>query len=222
MTGKKLIVPFIEGLENMDYESLELSLEQNGSKSSISNVNWPEAFPYQPDCFFSTGFSRTHFAVSFHVRGLDLRAVSLEDDGNIWEDSCCEFFVENPEGGTYYNFEINCIGALLNGVGPGRENRVRREKDILNKIIRFSTLEPRKYEEDGKIFNWGVAMVIPLSLIGTEAGKMPSSLKANFYKCGDKTAHPHFLSWNPVLCPQPDFHRPEYFGELIFSKTGKA
>ena len=36
-----------------------------------------------------------------------------------------------------------------------------------------------------------------------------------FYKCGDKTAHPHFLSWNPVGTPAPDFHRPDFFGELI-------
>lgn len=212
-----MLVPFIEGLENMDYEALELALETQGAKDSIANVNWPGDFPYKPDCCFSVAISGSHFAVSFHVRGLDLRAASLEDDGNIWEDSCCEFFVENPGTGTYCNFEINCIGALLNGVGAGREGRIRRGKEELKNIIRFSTLEPKKYDEAGRIFNWGVAMLIPFEMIGIEAGSLPKSLKANFYKCGDKTAHPHFLSWNPVLCPSPDFHRPEYFGELILA-----
>ena len=39
---------------------------------------------------------------------------------------------------------------------------------------------------------------------------------ANFYKCGDETQKPHYLSWNPVKTSKPDFHRPEYFGKLIF------
>ena len=38
----------------------------------------------------------------------------------------------------------------------------------------------------------------------------------NFYKCGDKQVEPHYLSWNPVLTDNPDFHRPEYFGKVIF------
>ena len=42
------------------------------------------------------------------------------------------------------------------------------------------------------------------------------TLKANVYKCGDKTEHPHYLAWNRVEAPAPDFHRPECFGEMIF------
>ena len=44
---------------------------------------------------------------------------------------------------------------------------------------------------------------------------LPKAVRGNFYKCGDKTAHPHFVSWNPVGTPSPDFHRPEFFGELL-------
>jgi hypothetical protein len=40
--------------------------------------------------------------------------------------------------------------------------------------------------------------------------------RANFYKCGDKTSHPHWLTWNPVDKPRPDFHLPQYFGTLVF------
>ena len=42
--------------------------------------------------------------------------------------------------------------------------------------------------------------------------------RANFYKCGDLTKHEHYISWNSVECEEPDFHRPEYFCELIFSE----
>ena len=41
--------------------------------------------------------------------------------------------------------------------------------------------------------------------------------RGNCYKCGDRTEHPHFLAWNPVHTPTPDFHRPEFLGEMILS-----
>ncbi|MBP5277596.1 MAG: hypothetical protein J6Z18_03800, partial [Prevotella sp.] len=42
------------------------------------------------------------------------------------------------------------------------------------------------------------------------------SFRANFYKCGDLLPKPHFLSWNAVEIPQPDFHRPDQFGKVTF------
>ena len=33
----------------------------------------------------------------------------------------------------------------------------------------------------------------------------------------DKTAHPHYLSWSPIGTEKPDFHRPEFFGELVLA-----
>ena len=65
-----------------------------------------------------------------------------------------------------------------------------------------------------------LSYAIPLSLLQLfypgytwQKGKV---MRANFYKCGDLTVHPHFLSWNPVTSEQPDFHRPCDFGELYF------
>ena len=55
----------------------------------------------------------------------------------------------------------------------------------------------------------GSLVILPLDVSD------PESIRANFYKCGDKTAHPHYLSWSPIDTPKPDFHRPEFFGELI-------
>lgn len=218
MNKMRINVPFIKGLQNMDYSALKEALANNSSEGSVDNVNWPEEFPYKPSCAFRIARSESHIAVSFQVNGLDLRAASIEDDGNIWEDSCCEFFVENPKEGKYCNFEINCIGRLLNGLGAGRNDRIRRGSDDLKRIIRFSSLEPKAYNENGKTFTWGVAMVIPFDLIGIDGDNLPERLGANFYKCGDLTAHPHFLSWSPVGCPSPDFHRPEFFGELVFGE----
>lgn len=215
-TVKRLKVPFIGGLENMDMEQLDMALELEGAKGVAGEVNWPGEYPYRPDCCFAVAHSGTHFAVMYHVRGLDLRAVAMEDNGHVWEDSCCEFFVADPCDGTYCNFELNCIGTLLSAKGAGRNGRVQRTPEELSSVRRFTTVTRKVWEENGKIFQWSAGMVIPFSLMGVTPGNIPHLMKANFYKCGDRTAHTHFLSWNPVGCPDPDFHRPEYFGILEF------
>ena len=87
--------------------------------------------------------------------------------------------------------------------------------EALSRVVRHSTLQRKQRELDGKIFGWSVGMCVPFDLIGADPDNLPSSIRANFYKCADKSAHPHFLSWNPIDVPSPDFHRPEFFGELI-------
>ena len=44
------------------------------------------------------------------------------------------------------------------------------------------------------------------------------TIRANFYKCGDKLQQPHFLSWNPISTPRPNFHVPQFFGTLELEK----
>ena len=61
---------------------------------------------------------------------------------------------------------------------------------------------------------WSLELELPFALF-CEGPGVPERLQCNFYKCGDKTDTPHFLSWNPVEVASPDFHRPEFFGELI-------
>lgn len=207
-------VPFIEGIEKMSYEEMDMAMETGAAKSFIGCVNWQE-YPYRPDVAFSVARSRTHLAVLYHVRGLDLRAMAMEDNGNVWEDSCCEFFAADPSDSTYYNFEMNCIGTLLASKRTSRENAEMFSAEALSRVVRHSTLQRKQRELDGKIFGWSVGMCVPFDLIGADPDNLPSSIRANFYKCADKSAHPHFLSWSPIDVPSPDFHRPEFFGELI-------
>lgn len=211
----RMKLPYIEGLEEMTYGELDLAMETGAAKSFIGCVNWKE-YPYRPDVAFSVAHSRTHLAVLYHVRGLDLRAAALEDNGPVWEDSCCEMFIADPSDGTYYNFEMNCIGTLLAAKRKSREDAVHFTEEALSRIKRFSTLEKRPVDLAGRIFGWSIGLCVPFSLIGIDPDSLPASIRANFYKCADKSAHPHFLSWSPIEIPAPDFHRPEFFGELVF------
>lgn len=214
-TVKRIRVPFIEGLENMTLQELDLAMEKSAAKFAVCENNWPKEAPYTPDCNGSIARTASHLVVMFHVRGLDLRATQIEDNGRSWEDSCCEFFVTDPYDGTYYNFELTCIGSLLSSKRKSRLDSVLREKEDVARVIRHSSLAHEETEISDRIFSWTVAMLIPYDLIGIDRDNVPVSVRGNFYKCGDLTAHPHFLSWNPIGTPKPDFHRPEYFGELI-------
>ncbi len=207
---KRLSVPLAD-FENQDLDTV---LELSGARFDVDCVNWPEAFPYAPLCGGRVARTRDALVVDFRVSGLDLRARNTADNGRQWEDSCVEVFIQDPEDGNYYNFEINALGKVLACKGPERHNRTPRPAEEMEQILRFTQMEGGPLEQEG-IHTWRVGVIIPFYLIGIDPENLPRSIRANFYKCGDKTAHPHFLSWSPVETPKPDFHRPEFFGELI-------
>ena len=116
-----------------------------------------------------------------------------------------------PERETrYFNFEINPNGCLYIGFGHGREDSTMLcRKDMR----RFFDIRPQR-TPDG----WKVYYRIPRSFLRLFWPDFAFSgiLRANVYKCGELTEHEHYLSWNPVLSAQPDFHRPEDFGMMRF------
>lgn len=210
---KTLRIPL---LQHLDEQDLDTALELDGAPFSVDQVNWPESYPYAPFCNGRIARTQDALVVDFRVSGLDLRAQNLSDNGSQWEDSCCEFFVEDPDGSCYYNFEVNPLGKVLAAAGPDRNYRVRRPAEEMEEILRTARFEgPQDY--CGGIWDWRVTLLIPFHLIGVDADRLPAKLRANLYKCGDCTAHPHFLSWSPIGTPQPDFHRPDFFGELLLA-----
>jgi len=215
-------IPFIKDLSKTDDRLFLLRMEESGARILVSSNNWPDQYPYVPICGGSVALTEGAIAVHFHVRGLDLRAMNTEDNMFQFQDSCCEFFVMDPTGDKYYNFEVNCLGKILAASGDGRKDRAKRPSSQMERIRRISWKDGYgaavPFNLEGDIFTWDVALLIPLDLIGVDKDNLPEVLKANFYKCGDLTAHPHYTSWSPIVTPKPDFHRPEFFGELILPR----
>lgn len=215
MESKKLVLPYVEGLDNAaGLEEFSSMLCNATAATKVATLNWPDDFPYCPECNVRAAWCDKGLGILYNVNGLDLRALAMSDNGSVWQDSCCEFFVSDPCDGTYYNFEMNCIGTLLVSKRKSREDCVHYTAEKLKKVKRFTSLERKQVEINDKEFSWSVGMFIPFSLIGIDKHHIPTSLKANFYKCGDLTAHTHFLSWSPIDAPKPDFHRPDFFGTL--------
>ena len=208
---KTLRIPLLASLEGTD---LDTALELEGARFSVDQCNWPDKFPYAPFCCGRMARTEDSLVVDFRVSGLDLRVQNLEDGGHSWEDSCCELFLQRPGAAEYVNFEVNAAGKMTAARGTGRVDRKSLTPEEFGQIVRMASIEgPQDYA--GGVWTWRVILLIPFELIGLDPENLPESLRGNIYKCGDLTAHPHFLSWAPVGTPAPDFHRPEYFGEFL-------
>lgn len=114
------------------------------------------------------------------------------------------------------NFEFNCIGTCDAARRLSREEKTSLTDEEYKSIIRYSSLENKTFNEKKGIYDWELLVAIPLSVMGLDPQNLPEKILANFYNCADDTEYPHFVSWNPIDLPNPDFHCPKFFGELYF------
>lgn len=153
-------------------------------------------------------------ALYVHMQAVepDVRAEYTAPLSKVCEDSCMEFFFcPSPEDDRYVNFEINPNCCTHIGVGSCRADSVRiipKDEDALFQKHANPTAD-----------GWEVTYQIPVfflrSLFPGYALESGTVIRANCYKCGDLTVKPHYLSWNPVVHPTPDFHRSCDFGTMI-------
>lgn len=210
-----LHVPMLVNLDENDLAKAADTLHIDGVKGRIDIVNWPKEYPYAPTAEFNIGHSSTHIFIDFFVRGNSVRAFNSENNSRVHQDSCVEFFVEPTGDVPYYNFEFNCIGTIHGACRMDRHNGTPITDEVLNSVKRLSSLGNTPFEEREGLCAWNLTVAIPFSAMGIKYEGKSIEMRANFYKCGDLTAMPHFLSWAPINTPEPDFHRPEFFQSLI-------
>ncbi len=215
---KTLIVNLLQ-LSSITAQDVPASLDQAHIPfQAIDEVNWSAEYPYAPSVQFRMAYMEDKILIHYMVEEQSVRAVAEKDNGSVWQDSCCEFFVSPTDDGTYYNIEANCAGQILLANGAGRHDRTFADPTVISQIDRWSSLGRTPFEE--KIGNcaWEMALVIPTTVFfkHNRVQLKGQKMRANFYKCGDLLQTPHFLSWNKIDVPTPDFHRPEFFGMIEF------
>lgn len=189
-------------------------LQQSGARAAINQVNWAEDFPKQLPVTVRVAHGGDRLYLLYEVTGESVRAENTRDFGSVWQDSCVEFFMQREGEAGYRNFECNVLGVLLSRHHKTREDAVSQSQHMPT-IIRYGTIQHR-YEDEKQVSDWSMYLEIPKSALGFETGESLDGqrIRANFYKCGDNTPEPHFLSWNPIDLPKPNFHVPEFFGLL--------
>jgi hypothetical protein len=175
---------------------------------------------YEPRVEARACYSPNFLYIFFKAWEPKIRIRYTQFQDPVWKDSCVEFFIDPfPEKKLgYINIETNAVGAMLIHFGPGRGKRESIPREALGG---FEIIPSVKKPVDGPYGAdmWTLAYRLPLALFDKYyRGKVaPGRLaRANFYKCGDETEVPHYGAWNTVETPKPDFHRPEYFGQLVF------
>lgn len=202
-----------KGIEYVDLKGLAVSPENlpggwNAAEwANVSHYVWDET-GYCPDVRAAASMNDGGLTVLMLAKEETISGTVTAVGGGVCVDSCMEcFFCPFPEDARYLNVEVNCIGTAHIAVGEGRNGRSVWSE--LPEGVRVSA----SAHVNGW---WAMSFHIPGSLLQQVYGKQltaGSELRGNFYKC-DETIHPHFGTWNRVVAPQPDFHRPECFGAM--------
>ena len=195
---------------------------------------WPDIAPlavdhylwlengYRPKVEARVCWSCRFLHVRFRVEERRVRVRYTKFQDPVYKDSCVEFFVDMfPEKRLgYVNFETNAAGTLLAAFGPDRSRRAPLwPEDLAGWAVESQVPGPVDGEYGAEA--WTLEYRVPLALFKKLYGEevRPGRLAAaNFYKCGDETEFPHYGAWSPIARPAPDFHRPEFFGEIVFGR----
>lgn len=180
------------------------------SPGELNFYNWEAERPYHPKTSFRLAFSKNFLAVHMVTNETELRAVNTDVDSPCYEDSCMEFFFA-PFGtkNGYINIEVNPLSAYLAEFGKARDGRRLLSELTPEKPAVFSSIN-----ENG----WETNINVPYSLIESVFKRpfdpLDCDFYADFFKCGDLTSHPHWLSYTAMGENPPGFHNPSCFEKV--------
>jgi hypothetical protein len=92
------------------------------------------------------------------------------------------------------------------------------EELIENEIQIASSIGNKAFEEKSGENLLEMTVVIPKPVFIHNQGLQLTQLTAdaNFYKCGNDSRQPNYLTWSPLGTERPGFYQPDFFGLLRF------
>lgn len=178
---------------------------------------------FKPEAQAKMMYDDENLYVIFHVKDRYVRCITQEINGPVWEDGAVEFFFA-PDSGKpllYFNLETNCGGTPLMhyNLVPRKESQVLATDEIMK--IEIAHTLPKIIDPEMKDpVTWTLEYRIPIAMLEKYAKltrpKKGVEWKANFYKIAENSSNPHYITWSVVNIEKPDFHRPDFFGKLIF------
>lgn len=167
---------------------------------------------YKPEVNFTLNVSENAFLLHIETIEQNPRREEHQHLNFVHFDSCVEWFVNfSPKTcDRYFNFEMNANGTLYASF-----RKDRYEFTLLDiEDVDLLQIEPTILEN-----KWIIDLKVPFTFIKKYIPEFEyqegMTITSNFYKSGDNTEYPHFGIWNPIDTPEPDFHRPEYFGKIV-------
>jgi hypothetical protein len=214
----KAVFPRLAVKDPANLGELEERLAEQPAVLALDTVNWvaPKSIP---QVILHAGYDARNLFLHFKVKEESVIALSAANHGTVWLDSCVEMFCAPAGDGQYYNLEMNCIGKALMACGSSRGTSRRLPLETLALVKIKSSLGETTFSERSGGVAWSLTASVPLAAFARHPLGDPrgQTWRANFYKCGEDLKDPHYLSWNLIDYVEPDFHRPEHFGEIRFA-----
>jgi hypothetical protein len=185
---------------------------------------------FQPLTSVKAVYDSKDLYVFFRVKDRYVRCINKKFQSATNNDSCVEFFVRpKPDAGIdnsgYFNFEINCGGTVKCRYTKidTEEKKISTHKITMQQRDQLKIYHslPEIVEPEIKTeITWYLGLYVPFDFFEYYVGHLTpvsgQAWRANFYKCGNETSHPHYGCWSPV--DRPDFHTPHCFGYIVFEK----
>jgi hypothetical protein len=219
-----------ETLYNVSRLKEPMKIDANWEKPQWKNVqavsisNYMGEIPgFKPDAQAKMMYDDENLYVIFQVKDCFVRCLTNEINGPVWEDGAVEFFFapDSKQPLLYFNLETNCGGTPLMhyNLVARKESKELAKDDI--KMIEIAHTLPQIIDPEMKDpVTWTLEYRIPIAMLEKySAITHPAKgveWKANFYKIAENNSNHHYITWSVVEIEKPDFHRPEFFGKLIF------
>ncbi|HLA57334.1 MAG TPA: carbohydrate-binding family 9-like protein [Puia sp.] len=196
------------------------------SVKAVELTNYMGQIPaFRPVVHAKMMYDQENLYVIFQVNDRYVHSIIEEYNGPVSSDACVEFFfspdTSYPE--RYFNLEINAGGTPLMAYHIFKQKEYQKFSAEDFKKIEIAHSLPKKVDpEIATPVVWTVEYKLPFAVLekyGVVSHPKPGVVwRANFYKTASKSSNPHYMTWSFVGNPEPNFHLPQFFGQLIFEK----
>jgi len=204
----------------MDYQIIRINNDRTKWRESANPANvsifpWPASNveDFRPVTAAKMAICDGSLHVFMETNETELRVEEKGFSRVVCNDSCMELFLmpDPANSAQYLNWEFNPAGAMCLEIGTHRFDRHDIRHDNYRDLFQVKT----EIHNDGWNIEYNIPLAFLRSCFPSLELKHGHTMRGNFYKCGNKTAKPHFGCWSPIDLPKPDFHSPEFFGNLI-------
>ena len=223
-TEKKPMPYFVKKTQAPPKWTCDWNAWENAETATLENL-MPESSDHRPRVACRLLHDDTNIYGIYQVQDRYVKVTHVGYQVSVCKDSCVEFFFKPSVGPGYFNLEMNAGGSFLFYYV---RNHQRTETGFIDysevapqfgKLITVKTTLPQTVDpEITTPVTWCAQFAIPMAAIEEYCGKVASlngqQWTCNFYKCGDDTSHPHWLTWAPI--PICNYHLPEAFDKMSF------
>ena len=187
----------------------------------------PRSGKHRPETYAKLLLAGDTLYVLFRVIDRYVKSECTRYQEPVSDDSCVELFLQPAGSSAYFNFEFNCGGVMLlylirdpGTLATGLKAFDPVDREHAEQIAIVSTLPRINRTEIAGPIEWRLLTSIPLAVLRSYVGLLPVEYgaiwRANLFKCGDKTRHPHWAAWSDIG-DELRFHQPSRFGQFVLT-----